>query len=135
MPPESQGLARANVSKAICALKRGGHDPYKETFFVTCDSSMKRSSRRRGILPCLTHRANGHWITSRGRRIRLEEMMRLQGMGPTQFIKAASDAQLRAQLGNTMSVNVIERILMRVLPAAGLVRHGILVDRWEMDRP
>ena len=34
MPPESQGLARANVHKALCALKRGGQDPYKETFLL-----------------------------------------------------------------------------------------------------
>ena len=52
-------------------------------------------------------------------------------MDPSRFIKAVSDNQLRAQLGNTMSVNVIERILIRVLPAAGLVKHGRLVDRWE----
>jgi hypothetical protein len=34
-------------------------------------------------------------------------------------------------LGNTMSVNVLERILVRALPAAKLVPQGRLVDRWE----
>ena len=32
------------------------------------------------------------------------------------------------QLGNTMSVNVLERIFARVLPAAGLAKPGALVD-------
>eukprot|EP00420_Gonyaulax_spinifera_P000864 CAMPEP_0197933404 /NCGR_PEP_ID=MMETSP1439-20131203/110107_1 /TAXON_ID=66791 /ORGANISM="Gonyaulax spinifera, Strain CCMP409" /LENGTH=31 /DNA_ID= /DNA_START= /DNA_END= /DNA_ORIENTATION= len=30
-----------------------------------------------------------------------------------------------------MSVNVLERLFARILPAAGLVRHGTLADRWE----
>ena len=58
-------------------------------------------------------------------------MLRLQGMCPTEFTVAVTDAQLRKQLGNAMSVNVLERLLVRVLPAAGLVQHGVLVDRWE----
>ena len=55
--------------------------------------------------------------------------MWLQGMKPTEFTLAVSDAQLARQIGNAMSVNGVERLLMRVLPAAGLVKHGVLVDR------
>jgi len=57
--------------------------------------------------------------------------MRLQGMDPTRFTVAVTDSQLGKQLGNTMSVNVFERLLVRVLPAAKLVKRGVLVDRWE----
>ena len=60
-----------------------------------------------------------------------ERKKRLQGMDPTKLIVAISDAQLGKQLGNTMSVNVLERIFIRALPAAGLVRDGRLSDRWE----
>ena len=60
--------------------------------------------------------------------------MRLQGMDPKNFVVAVSGTQLGNQLGNTMSVNVIERLLGRVLPAVGLVKHGSLIDRWEMER-
>lgn len=56
--------------------------------------------------------------------------MRLQGMNATQFRVAVSESQLGKQLGNTMSVNVLERLFTRVLPAARLVRHGDLTDRW-----
>ena len=52
-------------------------------------------------------------------------------MVPTEFTVAVTDAQLKKQLGNAMSVNDMERLLVRVLPAAGLVQHGVLVDRWE----
>ena len=60
--------------------------------------------------------------------------MRLQGMDPTKFVVAVTDPQLRIQLGNTMSVNVIERLLMRVLPAAGLAKRDTLIDRWETEK-
>jgi len=43
---------------------------------------------------------------------------------------AVSDAQLGKQLGNTMSVNVLERLLVRLLPAAGLAAAAGLRDRW-----
>merc|ERR1719421_1318591 len=56
-------------------------------------------------------------------------MMRLQGMNPTTFKLAVSQAQIGRQLGNTMSVNVLERLFVRLLPAAGLARK--VPDRWE----
>lgn len=56
--------------------------------------------------------------------------MRLQGMNPTQFKVAVSDVQLGKQLGNTMSVNVLERLLVRLLPAAKLARRSEVKDRW-----
>merc|ERR1712194_464674 len=75
-------------------------------------------------------RGAGHWVTNRGRRLQKTEMMRLQGMNPTKFHVAVSDTQLGKQLGNTMSVNVLERLFVRLLPAAKLVRAGALKDRW-----
>jgi len=52
-------------------------------------------------------------------------------MNPSTFQVAVGDTALGKQLGNTMSVNVLERILVRALPAARLVREGQLTDRWE----
>ena len=39
--------------------------------------------------------------------------------------------KLGKQLGNTMSVNVIERVLIKALAASQLVPEEDLVDRWE----
>merc|ERR1711972_712044 len=81
---------------------------------------------------CMTcGRKDGHWITNRGRRVLKTEMMRLQGMDPKAFKVVVSETQLGKQLGNTMSVNVLERLLVRLLPAAGLARKGSLRDRWQ----
>merc|ERR1719379_645509 len=55
-------------------------------------------------------------------------MMRLQGMDPTKFHLAVRKKQLGQQIGNSMSLNVLERLFVRLLPAAGLT--GKIEDRW-----
>merc|ERR1711972_355450 len=131
MPPVSQKIASTNVKSALRTLKREGSDPTQEAFIVDCDSSPNRSKYAHGVSPCITcSRGAGHWVTNRGRRLTKAEMMRLQGMNPTEFTVAVSESQLGKQLGNTMSVNVLERLFVRLLPAARLVKHGELRDRW-----
>ena len=131
LPPKSQSTARGNVISYLRRLTHKGSDPFKEPFIIDCDSSAGRSKCGYNISPCLTcSRSSGHWVTSRGRRLLKTEMMRLQGMNPSKFRVVVSQAQLGKQLGNTMSVNVLERLLVRLLPAAGLAAPG-LRDRWE----
>lgn len=127
LPPKSASTARKNV---INALRRyAKEDPFKETFIVDCDSTVSRSGTMKGLSPCITcGRGKGHWVTSRGRRLLKEEMFRLQGMNPSTFKVAVPESELGKQLGNTMSVNVLERLFVRLLPAAGLC--GSLRDRW-----
>jgi len=134
LPPRSQGTARANVMRALRELQKAGHDPLNETWVVDCDSSAGRSKWFKGVTPCMTcSRGAGHWITSRGRRMNKTEMLRLQGMiTPKEgFQVVVSDAQLGKQIGNAMSCNVLERLFVRLLPAAGLAAPGNLHDRWE----
>ena len=60
----------------------------------------------------------------------LYEQMRCNGMDPSLFNLAVSESELGKQIGNSMSQNVIERILHSLLPAAGLV-EDIGMDRWK----
>ena len=64
----------------------------------------------------------GHWITSRGRRMQTDEMMRLQGMDPNKLVipSCLSEADVGRLVGNSMPVNVLSRILALALPAANL---------------
>ena len=55
--------------------------------------------------------------------------MRLQGMDPTLFTLAVSEPELGKQIGNAMSLCVLERILNELLPAAGFT-NPIKPDRW-----
>ena len=131
LPPPRQGTARKNVEKKIQMHIAQGEDPYTKCFMVDCGSSEDRCKSVEGVSPCMTcSRGDGHWVTNRGRRTTKAEMLRLQGMNPRKFNVSVSECQLGKQLGNTMSVNVLERILTRLLPAAGLVK-GSLRDRWE----
>lgn len=131
LPPLSQTNARQNVVATKRELRRQGSDPSEEDVVIDCDSTPAFSKWMPGVSPCITcGRSQGHWVTSRGRRFLKTEMMRLQGMDPTKFKVVVSDSRLGHQLGNTMSVNVLERLFCRALPAAGLARPGALRDRW-----
>jgi len=131
LPPKSAGTALKNVKITLRTLKREGSDPFKEPVIIDCDSSTYRYKSMHDMSPCITvARGKGHWVTNRGRRLMKEEIMRLQGMNPTTFKVAVSAGQLGRQLGNTMSVNVLERLLFKVLPAAKLVKKSEVEDRW-----
>ena len=84
-----------------------------------------------GVVPCLTEaRSRGHWLASRGRRLRLQEMTRLQGIDPREIKQVVSDVQLGKMLGRAMSANVLARILLRALVYAGLIQADKYKDRW-----
>lgn len=136
LPPESQTTARGNVKRALREIADTGEDPLKVPYIVDCDSSGPRMKYVKDVSPCITcSRGGGHWVTSRMRRLTKAEMMRLQGMDPETFKVAVSETQLGKQIGNAMSVNVLERLFARLLPAAGLVPHGSLSDRWQCGGP
>lgn len=60
------------------------------------------------VCPCLTT-ANTNWCVPYQRRMNIKEMLKLQGF-PTSFIQVVSDTQMRKQIGNSMSVCVLENI-------------------------
>lgn len=132
--PATGITARTNVALTIKTLEAEGHKPLSKAWVVDIDSSTYRFSKHEGCSACLTvARGKGHWITNRGRRMLLSEQLRLQGLPTVEegFVQAVSDRQLGAQIGNSMSVNVLERVLVRLLPAAGLIAAGRLHDRWQ----
>jgi len=136
LPPIQSNTAYTNVRRALKELSAAGCNPLKVPYVVDCDSSGDRMKWMKETSPCITcSRAAGHWVTSRGRRLTKNEMMRLQGMRPNKFQKAVSERQLGIQIGNAMSVNVLERLFVRALPAAGLVSHNTLIDHWVLGKP
>ena len=72
--------------------------------------------------PCLTRsRARGLWILSRGRRMRPEEALRLQGVDPELWCFEMTSSQQFAAAGNSMSVNVIRWRVLAFLVAMALL--------------
>ena len=95
LPPKSQGMARSNVKNTLRLLELEGFVPTHNPYAITCDSSPSRATHMYGVTPCFTCCGSaGHWITNRGHRLQKDEMMRLQGMDPTEFIAVVSDSQL-----------------------------------------
>ena len=68
----------------------------------------------------------------RWRRTSTTELLRLQGMTPQKWRCVVSKTQFGYQIGNAMSQNVLERLLVKLLPAAGLVKPSEVTDRWAM---
>jgi DNA (cytosine-5)-methyltransferase 1 len=66
------------------------------------------------VCPCITAQAN-LWCVPYQRRATVKECLALQGF-PKNFIQVVSDRQLKKQIGNSMSVNVLEAIFSTLLP-------------------
>ena len=131
LPPASAATARQNALRGLDMLVSSGHDPFNELWVLDIDSSAGWGAAMANCSPCLTRsRTQGFWLTNRGRRMRLQEAMRLQGLD-SGFPVIVSEGQMRKQLGNSMSVNVLERLLSRLLPAAQLSSGQPVRDRYE----
>tara|TARA_B110000285_G_scaffold221988_1_gene275622 strand:+ start:131 stop:1057 length:927 start_codon:yes stop_codon:yes gene_type:complete len=63
--------------------------------------------------PCIV-RENRMWCVPNHRRATCGELLALQGF-PEQFIQVVSDSQIKKQAGNSMSVNVIEKIIKNLV--------------------
>ena len=112
-----------------------------KTSELICDIFSSKLHMMCGISPCLTASrasAGGHWILSQGRLMSVAEMECLQGVGvqPPNGGKivcinrpsGVSQRQWGLLIGNSISVSVLQRVLCRLLPAAGLSKP--LVDLW-----
>jgi len=113
-------------------LRAKGINPLRTPCVINIDSVNPHAMVDR--VPCLTAaRAGqgGHWVTSRGRRLTSGEMQALMGLMPGQLnTSMVKVGQFHRMLGNAMAVNVLERIFVKLLPAAGIVCRETLVDRW-----
>lgn len=131
LPPQYPTTPYKGVTEVMGALKKAKKDPLSRTFLIDVDASPKFRSYMEDRVMCMTKsRPSGYWISSRGRRMNVDEMLRLQGMERC-FEQVVTDKVLGAQIGNAMSQNILERLFIRLLPFAGLVpKHTVLKDRW-----
>eukprot|EP00440_Ansanella_granifera_P073881 gb/GFBE01080165.1/.p1 GENE.gb/GFBE01080165.1/~~gb/GFBE01080165.1/.p1 ORF type:complete len:382 (+),score=85.77 gb/GFBE01080165.1/:1-1146(+) len=132
LPPKGNKTVYKNVTQNLAKLTAEGKKPLSNTFALDIDATPQWCTVMRDRTMCMTKsRPHGYWLTSRGRRMNLNEMLRCQGMQPGCFKQVVSDRAIGMQIGNAMSQNVIERILINLLPVAGLVQQDVrLVDRW-----
>ena len=109
-------LGQAHLALAKSKLRDRGIDPLTTTCLVDIDSSERFMTMKDHCSPCLTRRRaydGGFWITTHGRRLGTDDMLRLQHMDP-QRLKRPSDVPIKlfnAMIGNAMSVNVVEAVI------------------------
>jgi len=115
------------------AIVAFGWDPTKKACVLDIDSS--KMNWRHDESFCLTRSrgsTGGFFISNRGRRLSIKEQLRLQAFDPNRIkLDSITERQLAQAAGNAMTVSVIERILLRALPAANLVPETDLRQRWE----
>lgn len=131
LPSKSPTTPYKGVKEVMTAPQKAKKDPLSRTFLIDVDASPNFRSYMEDRVMCMTKsRPCGYWISSRGRRMNVDEMLRLQGMERC-FEQVVTDKVLGAQIGNAMSQNILERLFIRLLPFAGLVpKHTVLKDRW-----
>ncbi len=137
-PQNINPTMKVNIQNAKDQINQSGGNAETQPFVLDCDAGKNKMTCTYNYSPCLTKSRNrGHWLLHEKRRMNINEMLRLQGIDPTKFVVDVPVAQLGQQIGNAMSVNVIERILVKALEAAKLIRPSSLkgkdstLDRWE----
>jgi DNA (cytosine-5)-methyltransferase 1 len=90
------------------------------------------------ICPTLTRSrcaANALYLTKWQRRITTQEMLRLQGFSPAIRKSSATDRQIRAMVGNAISVPVIAAVIRMVLHAADFAPIEDMANPVLLPRP
>ena len=127
--------ARENVLAAHRKIMESGGNPLKDIYIVECDASGQRSRAIPHLSPCITRSRNhGHWITDLRRRMNHEEMLRLQGMNPINHKLSVTRAELGKQIGNAMSVNVLERLLFQIFKITTFQKRCHISELCPADR-
>lgn len=129
--PHSSPCALRNINKARAECP----DFDTKDVFVDVDAGEKFAHWVVGHLPCLTASrgaSSGFYLSSYDRRLTIHEMMRFQGMNP-KVLEGWQDCMTARQMGhaigNAMSVNVLQRVLLRALWSVGLI--GKMPDPWD----
>ena len=143
-PNSKCGLA--NIEWGMAALKSRGIDPAVAYAFIDVHASPSRRNTMVDVAPCLTRtRAmqHGFYLTRRGAMLDCKEIMALQGF-PASRMDDVIDSlanntdknsvkvkDLLGAVGNSMSINVLMRLLPGALKSAGLRKS---TRRTEFDK-
>ena len=133
-PHQSKGQ-QDRLQDAYAQMRNKGFDPELTNAFVDIDATKDFMYWTTSPMMCLTKArgTTGYFVTSRGRRLAVSEMLRFQGFRPEtvgwQAAKLGRTVVGQA-CGNAMSCNSLERVLPRLAYCAGLVQCKPR-DKWE----
>ena len=130
MPSTDRGKARCKTAYAKASAH--GVDPRKTPVLVDVDCSPTFATFGINVARTLTRSrgaAGGPWVSTRGRRMTVSEMCRLQGFLAREVpweAAGVTERQIGAMLGNSVAVPVIGAVVAEALYAGGLTsqRHA-----------
>ncbi len=127
----------AAVLKAKRKFQKRGVDIRDRTVAVDVQASRQFCGAMVECVPCITAsrgESGGHYILQRESKLSLEEIGKLMGINEEIVVRMVATGvpacRIGHALGNGQSLNVLERLLARLLHAAGLV-EARLPDVWE----
>lgn len=114
--------AHDSFNKYIAKMIKAGKKPFEAPYCIDLDASDGRVHLMHDQLKCLTRgRVHGFWITNRGRRMTVRDLMKAQGIMPDTIVMhdRVSDYQYGQMAGNTMYGNVLKAVFGQVFKALG----------------
>ncbi len=127
----------AAVLRATRKLQKRGVNIRRRTIAINVEATRKYCCAMVECVPCITAsrgRDGGHYILQRESKLSLEEIGKLMGIDEGIVVRMVATGvpacRIGEALGNGQSLNVLERLLARLLYAAGLV-EARLPDVWE----
>ena len=129
-------MATYQISKAVLNLKKA---PAEDTIITEhCSDTFQENPIPLNHCPAQTSaKGSGHWLMERGRPLTVEECARSQGYLPGKIIWNELQSQNYFMLGNTMSVSVVQRLLVAALRSIGIhcedpwngrAQHNLIAD-------
>ena len=128
-PPATSKTMLSNI--LACTLKLAERDEDDADYIV--DAGNSSPSMMQGRCPCLTSSHAGgltYWSTRRTRFLTMEDMLLLQGADFKEFPDwrdVISQRQMGMIVGNSMSQNMMERVMRAMFISLGMRVAG---DRW-----
>eukprot|EP00438_Fugacium_kawagutii_P035754 Skav229348 [mRNA] locus=scaffold2596:472491:473528:+ [translate_table: standard] len=124
--------ARALFVKACKKTFAEGIDPRKVPVAIDIGCTDKYQTFGVDIARTLCQgraKSGGFWISSRGRKMSTNEMMRVSGLDPDKDLlgweKLVSKSQFQGMLGNCVPVSLVGSVLQSALYSAGLISHMV----------
>ena len=133
LPTTARGKeATKTAYKAV--FEKHGIDARQVPVLVDVDASKRFETYGVNVAKTLTKsrgQSGGPWVSTRGRRATVNEMMRIQGFKPSELAweKVVSKSHIGKMLGNSVPVPLIGQVLAAGLWSAGLVSKKPITDR------
>ena len=133
VPKETATVRLKNIAEVESLLRQNGTNPRDYPIVVDADSGFEGTPQFNfGYCPTITRTrggARGFYCTDVGGMLSTHEMCRLQGCRKKlKWRDIITEIQLGQIAGNAMSIPIVGRILVSLLPAAGLTMP--LQDVW-----